>query len=521
MKISKKVIGIDLGTTNSVCAIMEGANPQVILNPEGSRVTSSVIAYISKKGILVGQPAKRQAVVNPLNTFSSIKRFIGLKYDEVLNKVNKFSYKIKKNNRNKVQIYCPILNKYFAPEKISSEILKKLKLSASNYFTQNIVQAVITVPAYFNDSQRQATKDAGLLAGLKVLRILNEPTAAALAYGLKHDRNEIVLVFDLGGGTFDVSILEISKDVIEVLATSGNTHLGGDDFDQCLVDYIISDFEQKYKINLYNNKQALQRILEASETAKIELSSIKSTSINLPFIYTTEKNEILNLELNIDRNLFEKLIKDLIEKCKEPISKALNDSKLTATDLNQIILVGGSTRIPMVRKLLKNMLNIKLNHSINPDEAVAVGAAIQAGLIAGEILDLILLDITPLSLGVEVQEQVMATIIPRNTSIPVRKSEIFTTSLDNQRSVDINILQGNHNISKNNRSLGLFSLDQIPPLPKGKPRIKVTFEIDVDGILCVSAREKKSGKEQHLIIKYFSKKKFIIIKKKHYANKKK
>lgn len=500
MNTSKKIIGIDLGTTNSVCAIMEGANPHIIINSEGSRTTPSVIAYTSKKEVLVGQPAKRQAIVNPLNTFSSIKRFIGLKYDEVLNEVNKVSYKIKKDN-NRVRIHCPILDKDFTPEEISSEILKKLKLTASNYFSENIVKAVITVPAYFNDSQRQATKDAGLLAGLEVLRILNEPTAAALAYGLKRDKNEIVLVFDLGGGTFDVSILEINKDVIEVLATSGNTHLGGDDFDQCLVNYIISDFEQKYKINLYNNKQALQRIIEASETAKIELSNIEATSINLPFIYTTKEKEILNLDLNIDRNLFESLIEELVDKCKEPILKALSDSKLTVADLNEIILVGGSTRIPMVRKLLENMFNIKLNQSINPDEAVAVGAAIQAGIIAGEILDLILLDVTPLSLGVEVQGEVMATIIPRNTSIPVQKSEIFTTSLDNQQSVDINILQGDHNLSKDNKSLGLFSLDEIPPLPKGKPRIDVTFQIDANGILCVSAREKESNKEQHITIK--------------------
>ncbi len=501
MNISKKIIGIDLGTTNSVCAIMEGANPKIIINSEGSRTTPSIVAYTPRKELLVGQIAKRQTILNPLNTFSSIKRFIGSKYEEVLEDIEKISYKIKKDNNNKIRVNCPILEQDFTPEEISSEILKKLKLDASNYLNEDIFQAVITVPAYFNDSQRQATKDAGSLAGLKVLRILNEPTAAALAYGLKREKNEIVLIFDLGGGTFDVSILEIGKEVLEVLSTSGNTHLGGDDFDQRLANYIISDFEHKYKISLSNDKQALQRIKEASERAKIELSTIQSTIINLPFIHITEQNEILNLELEINRNLFENLIEDLIEKCKGPVFNALEDSKLTPADLNQIILVGGSTRLPIVHKLLNDIFNIPLNETINPDEAVAIGAAIQAGIIAGEIVDLILLDVTPLSLGVEVVGGMMATVIPRNTSVPVQKSEMFSTSSDNQESVEINILQGEHNLSKENKSLGVFELQGIPPLPKGKPCINVTFEINVDGILSVSAREETSGKEQYIKIK--------------------
>jgi molecular chaperone DnaK len=501
MSESKKIIGIDLGTTNSVCAIMEGANPKIIINSEGFRTTPSIIAYTPKKELLIGQMAKRQIILNPINTFSCIKRFIGLKYDEVLEDIEKVSYKIKKDNNNKIRVHCPALEQDFTPEEISSEILKKLKLDANAYLNEDIFKAVITVPAYFNDSQRQATKDAGSLAGLNVVRILNEPTAAALAYGLKRDKNEIVLIFDLGGGTFDVSILEIGKEVLEVLSTSGNTHLGGDDFDQCLVNYIISDFEQKNKVNLYNDKHALQRIKEASEGAKIELSVVQSTIINLPFIHITEKNEILNLELSIDRNLFENIIKDLVEKCKEPLFKALEDSKLTPIDLNQVILVGGSTRIPMIRKLLSSIFNVPLNESINPDEAVAIGAAIQAGIIAGEIVDLILLDVTPLSLGVEVLGGMMSTVIPRNTSVPVQKSEIFSTSSDNQESAEINILQGEHKVAKHNRSLGVFELKGIPIMPKGKPSINVKFQIDVDGILSVSSREEMSGIEQSIKIK--------------------
>jgi len=500
MAVNDKIIGIDLGTTNSVCAILEGGNPKIIINSEGFRTTPSIVAYTPKKELLVGQIAKRQTILNPLNTFSSVKRFIGSKYNEVLNDIEKVSYKVKKNNSDKIVIHCPILNQDFTPEEISSEILKKLKVDASKYLNTNISQAIITVPAYFDDSQRQSTKDAGSLAGLNVVRILNEPTAAALAYGLKRDKNEIVLIFDLGGGTFDISILEITKDVIEVLATSGNTHLGGNDFDQCLVNYIISDFEQKYKINLNNDKQAVQRILEAAERAKIELSTINSTSINLPFIHITEENEILNLDINIDRNLFENLIKDLVSQCKEPIFKALKDANLSESDLNEIILVGGSTRIPMVRELLKSIFNKPLNESINPDEAVAIGAAIQAGIVAGEIVDLILLDVTPLSLGVELEGGMMATVIPRNASVPVEKSEIFTTSSDNQKSVEINVLQGEHKLSKNNKSLGLFRLDNIPDGPKGKPRIKVTFSLDVNGILSVSAVEQESGQKQSVTI---------------------
>ncbi len=505
MNKTVKIIGIDLGTTNSVCAVMEGANPKIVVNLEGLRLTPSIIAYTQNKELLVGHTAKRQAVLNPLNTFSSIKRFIGLKYDEIFREIEKVPYKIHKDSNNRVRIFCPILEKEFSPEELSAEILKKIKKEASKFLNSEISKAVITVPAYFNDSQRQATKDAGLLAGLEVVRILNEPTAAALAYGLQQKnnkekiKNEIVLIFDLGGGTFDVSILEIGKNVLEVLATSGDTHLGGDDFDQCIVNYIISDFEEKYNINLYNDKQSLQRIIEASERAKIELSSLQSTTINIPFIHIT-KTDILNIDIKLERSTFENLTKELVERCKEPIYKALKDANISKSDLDQVILVGGSTRIPAIRELLLNLLNKPLNETINPDEAVALGAAIQAGILAGEITDIVLLDVTPLSLGVEIQEGLMATIIPRNTAVPTKKSDIFTTSIDNQESVEIHVLQGEKQFAKDNRSLGLFRLDGIPLAPKGTPHISVSFTLDVNGILSVSAREEKSGKEQNIEI---------------------
>jgi molecular chaperone DnaK len=494
-----KIIGIDLGTTNSVAAAMEGANPKIIINAEGSRLTPSVVAYTTKKELLVGLMAKRQAVINPTNTFSSVKRFIGLKFDEVSSEINRVSYTVIADKNKRIKINCPILNKDFSPEEISAHILKKLKTDASTYLNTEISQAIITVPAYFNDSQRQATKDAGSIAGLEVLRILNEPTAAALIYGLKRDKNQIVLIFDLGGGTFDVSVLEVGPDMLEVLSTSGDTHLGGDDFDERITKYILDEFLKNNSIDLSTDKQALQRIIEASERAKIELSNLQSTIINLPFIHISPEG-IKNIDMSLERSLFENLTKDLILKCKNPILKALNDAKLEEENIDEIILVGGSTRIPAVRNLLKDLFKKPLNETVNPDEVVAMGAAVQAGIIAGEITDLILLDVTPLSLGVETLNGIMTTMIQRNTSVPVKKSEIFSTSLDQQQSVDINVLQGEDKLAKNNRSLGVFTLAGIPAAPKGIPRINVTFQLDVNGLLSVYAKEEESNIEQSIKI---------------------
>lgn len=497
-KINKKVLGIDLGTTNSVVAVLEGANPNVIPNSEGNRTTPSVVGYLSTGETLVGQLAKRQSVVNPDNTFYSVKRFIGCKFDEIKNEVNRISYKVKDDN-GKIKIYCPALAKDFSPEEISASVLKKLVADASRFLKEEITQAIITVPAYFNDSQRLATKDAGNIAGLEVLRILNEPTAAALAYGLDKKKNEVVLIFDLGGGTFDVSILEVGDEVFEVLATSGDTHLGGDDFDQVIVDYLIKAFEKKEGINLYNDKQALQRIIEASEKAKIELSSLQTTHINLPFIYTDGQN-LKHIDLQFDRSKFEELSKDILERCKGPVNKSLQDAKLKNSDIDEVILVGGSTRIPGVRNLLIDLLGKPLNETVNPDEVVALGAAVQAGIIAGEITDLILLDVTPLSLGVETMGGLMTTIINRNASIPVKQSEMFSTGSDFQDTVEIHVLQGERPFAKDNKSLGIFRLTGIPSAPRGIPKINVTFQLDVDGLLSVSAKEEKSGQEQSIKI---------------------
>ena len=496
---SKKVVGIDLGTTNSVVSVLEGANPNVIPNSEGARTTPSVVAYTSTGEILVGQLAKRQSVVNPDNTFSSVKRFIGCKYDEIKDETSRISYKVKNEDGGKVKIFCPALQKDFSPEEISASVLKKLVNDASRFLKENITQAIITVPAYFTDSQRLATKDAGTIAGLEVLRILNEPTAAALAYGLDKKKNEVVLIFDLGGGTFDVSILEVGDEVFEVLSTSGDTHLGGDDFDQVIVDYIIKAFQKTEGIDLYKEKQALQRIIEASEKAKVELSSLQSTRISLPFIYIDGQTP-KHIDLEFDRSKFENLSRTLLERCKKPVQKALEDAKLSKAEIDEVILVGGSTRIPAVRNLLTELLGKPLNETVNPDEVVAMGAAVQAGIIAGEITDLILLDVTPLSLGVETMGGLMTTIINRNASIPVKQSEVFSTGADNQETVEIHVLQGERPFAKDNKSLGIFRLKGIPPSPRGVPKINVTFQLDVNGLLSVSAREEQTGQEQSIKI---------------------
>ncbi len=496
---SKKIVGIDLGTTNSVISVLEGANPNVIPNSEGTRTTPSVVAYTTNGETLVGQLAKRQSVVNPENTFYSVKRFIGCKYDEIKDETNRISYKVKTDDKGKIKIVSPAANKEFSPEEISAVVLKKLVSDASRFLKENVTQAIITVPAYFNDSQRLATKDAGTIAGLEVLRILNEPTAAALAYGLDKKKNEVVLIFDLGGGTFDVSILEVGDEVFEVLATSGDTHLGGDDFDQAIVDYVIKAFEKTEGINLYKEKQALQRIIEASEKAKIELSSLQSTRINLPFIYIDGQTP-KHIDIQLDRSKFEELSRNILEKCKTPVQKALQDAKLSKSEIDEVILVGGSTRIPAVRNLLIDLLGKSLNETVNPDEVVAMGAAVQAGIIAGEITDLILLDVTPLSLGVETMGGLMTTIINRNASIPVKQSEVFSTGADSQESVEIHVLQGERPFAKDNKSLGLFRLNGIPSAPRGVPKINVTFQLDVNGLLSVSAREEQSGQEQSIKI---------------------
>jgi len=499
-KNKKKIVGIDLGTTNSAIATLEGGIPTIISNHEGGRTTPSIVAFSATGETLIGQIAKRQSIINPENTFYSIKRLIGKKYEEIKFELNRVAYKIKEDINKTIKVYSPNLKKEFSPEEISSLILKKLINDANRYFNETITQAVITVPAYFNESERLATKDSGLIAGLDVLRILNEPTAAALAYGLGKKKNEIILIFDLGGGTFDVSILEIGEDIFEVLATSGDTHLGGDNFDQAIVNYIISNFNEKENIDLRNDKQALQRIIEAAEKAKIELSTLEITQINLPFICINNNNP-KHINIDISRAKFESLISNIIKKCTAPVNLALEDAKLSFSSIDKVILVGGSTRVPAVRNLLIELLKKMPNESINPDEVVALGAAVQAGIIAGEITDLILLDVTPLSLGVEIEGGLMSTIIKRNASIPTKHTEIFSTSSDNQQNVEIHILQGENNLAKNNKSLGIFNLEKLPLGPKGTIKINVSFEINADGLLLVTASEVTSGITKKITIK--------------------
>ena len=495
-----KVVGIDLGTTNSVVAAIEGGQPSVIINAEGLRTTPSIVAYTKKQELLVGQIAKRQAVINPENTFFSIKRFIGSKESEIPSELKELPFEIDSDSNGSIKIKCSSFNKEFSPEEISAQVLRKLIFDASKYLGQDVKQAVITVPAYFNDSQRQATLDAGQIAGIDVLRIINEPTAASLAYGLDKKQNQTILVFDLGGGTFDVSILEVGDGIFEVLATAGDTNLGGDNFDKILVNWLIDDFNKNEKIDLSKDVQALQRLTEATEKAKIELSTIKKTQINLPFI-TADQTGPKHIDKELTRDLFEKLCNDLINYCKTPVEKALNDADITQSDIDEVVLVGGSTRIPAIQELVKTMTNKKVNQNVNPDEVVAIGAAIQAGILAGEIKDILLLDVTPLSLGIETLGGVMAKIIPRNTTVPVRRSELFSTALNNQTSVEIHILQGERELVPGNKSLGRFGLTNIPEADRGVPQIDVTFDLNVDGLLNVTAKERTTGVEQFISLK--------------------
>ena len=492
-----KIIGIDLGTTNSVVAVMEGGEPVVITNPEGSRITPSVVGFTKSGERLVGQVAKRQAVTNPENTVFSIKRFMGRKYDEVNEEMKMVPYQVVRASNGDVRVHAG--GKDYSPPEISAMILQKLKQAAEEYLGASVTKAVITVPAYFNDAQRQATKDAGQIAGLEVMRIVNEPTAAALAYGLDKKKDETIAVYDFGGGTFDISILEVGEGVVEVKATNGDTHLGGDNLDQRVIDWITSEFKKAEGIDLSKDRMALQRLKEAAEKAKMELSTVMETDISLPFI-TADQTGPKHLQLKLTRAKFEQLVEDLLQKTVGPTKQALADAGIDAGRIDEVVLVGGSTRIPRVQAIVKELFGKEPHKGVNPDEVVAVGAAIQAGVLAGEVKDLLLLDVTPLSLGIETMGGVMTTLIPRNTTIPTRKSEMFSTAADNQTSVEVHVLQGERPMARDNRTLGRFHLTGLPPAPRGVPQIEVTFDIDANGIVNVSAKDMATQKEQKITI---------------------